>query len=114
MGGFAVPSGGTAVVPHTGFEPVISALRGRCPGPLDECGEVEPATSAEPAGMVASAPAGWQPTGLARRRLEAVRFEEGADGVRDLLVALLGQDQAVVRVRPERLVARVKPLRKPF
>jgi hypothetical protein len=26
------------VVPHTGFEPVISALRGRCPGPLDECG----------------------------------------------------------------------------
>jgi hypothetical protein len=27
------------VVPHTGFEPVISALRGRCPRPLDECGE---------------------------------------------------------------------------
>ncbi len=26
------------LVPHTGFEPVISALRGRCPGPLDECG----------------------------------------------------------------------------
>jgi hypothetical protein len=26
------------VVPHTGFEPVISALRGRCPRPLDECG----------------------------------------------------------------------------
>jgi hypothetical protein len=25
-------------VPHTGFEPVISALRGRCPRPLDECG----------------------------------------------------------------------------
>ena len=25
------------VVAHTGFEPVISALRGRCPGPLDEC-----------------------------------------------------------------------------
>src|SRR5439155_11384192 len=24
--------------PHTGFEPVVSALRGRCPGPLDECG----------------------------------------------------------------------------
>jgi hypothetical protein len=24
-------------VAHTGFEPVISALRGRCPGPLDEC-----------------------------------------------------------------------------
>src|SRR6266550_1585632 len=29
---------GGGVVPHTGFEPVISALRGRCPGPLDECG----------------------------------------------------------------------------
>ena len=26
------------LVPHTGFEPVVSALRGRCPGPLDECG----------------------------------------------------------------------------
>ena len=26
------------LVPHTGFEPVISALRGRRPGPLDECG----------------------------------------------------------------------------
>ena len=25
------------VVAHTGFEPVISALRGRRPGPLDEC-----------------------------------------------------------------------------
>ena len=24
-------------VAHAGFEPVISALRGRCPGPLDEC-----------------------------------------------------------------------------
>ena len=24
-------------VAHTGFEPVISALRGRRPGPLDEC-----------------------------------------------------------------------------
>jgi hypothetical protein len=29
---------GGRLVPHTGFEPVISALRGRCPGPLDECG----------------------------------------------------------------------------
>ena len=34
------PAAGRRVglVPHTGFEPVISALRGRCPGPLDECG----------------------------------------------------------------------------
>ena len=29
---------GESLVPHTGFEPVVSALRGRCPGPLDECG----------------------------------------------------------------------------
>jgi hypothetical protein len=26
-----------SLVAHTGFEPVISSLRGRCPGPLDEC-----------------------------------------------------------------------------
>ena len=25
------------VVAHAGFEPAIFALRGRCPGPLDEC-----------------------------------------------------------------------------
>ena len=25
------------MVAHRGFEPLISALRGRCPGPLDEC-----------------------------------------------------------------------------
>ena len=30
----ALPQG---LVAHTGFEPVISALRGRCPWPLDEC-----------------------------------------------------------------------------
>ncbi len=29
-----------AFVAHTGFEPVISALRGRCPRPLDECARV--------------------------------------------------------------------------
>ena len=28
---------GKVLVAHTGFEPVISALRGRCPWPLDEC-----------------------------------------------------------------------------
>ena len=27
-----------SVVPRTGFEPVTSALRGRCPEPLDERG----------------------------------------------------------------------------
>ena len=25
------------LVAHTGFEPVVSALRGQCPRPLDEC-----------------------------------------------------------------------------
>ena len=25
------------LVAHTGFEPVISAVRGQCPRPLDEC-----------------------------------------------------------------------------
>jgi hypothetical protein len=36
-GRFAAAQG--KVVPHIGFEPMISALRGRCPGPLDECGQ---------------------------------------------------------------------------
>src|ERR1035437_11743 len=31
------------LVPHIGFEPMISALRGLCPRPLDECG-IEAAT----------------------------------------------------------------------
>ena len=30
------------MVAHTGFEPVISALRGRCPKPLDECAAPTP------------------------------------------------------------------------
>jgi len=29
--------GSNPLVAHTGFEPVISSLRGRCPRPLDEC-----------------------------------------------------------------------------
>lgn len=29
-----------SLVAHTGFEPVISSLRGRCPQPLDECATV--------------------------------------------------------------------------
>jgi hypothetical protein len=41
------------LVPHTGFEPVISALRGRCPGPLDECGADGPAArQPRPSGMI--------------------------------------------------------------
>ena len=30
------------LVAHRGFEPLISALRGRCPGPLDECAILAP------------------------------------------------------------------------
>ena len=41
------------LVPHTGFEPVISALRGRCPGPLDECGQSGAGDgTARPVGMI--------------------------------------------------------------
>lgn len=28
-------------MPHTGFEPVVSALRGLRPSPLDECGAIQ-------------------------------------------------------------------------
>ena len=38
------------MVPHIGFEPMISALRGRCPGPLDECGPVSAGRSVAQAG----------------------------------------------------------------
>jgi site-specific DNA recombinase len=38
----------TSLVPHTGFEPVISALRGRRPGPLDECGRAARTDPSEP------------------------------------------------------------------
>src|SRR5438552_2048185 len=45
------------LVPHIGFEPMISALRGRCPGPLDECGPESQAVRApRPVGMIAVAP----------------------------------------------------------
>ena len=57
------------MVAHRGFEPLISALRGRCPGPLDECA-VRNATArtmanpiiANSAGTanVRSPPAAWQ------------------------------------------------------
>ena len=56
--------GRSDLVPHTGFEPVISALRGRCPGPLDECGAGSWPRCSAPAGRDDSsgAPAGPQPT----------------------------------------------------
>ena len=40
--------GDFGLVPHTGFEPVISALRGRRPGPLDECGRAARTDPSEP------------------------------------------------------------------
>ena len=36
------------MVAHTGFEPVISALRGRRPGPLDECASLAAGLGFEP------------------------------------------------------------------
>ena len=51
------------VVPHTGFEPVISALRGRCPGPLDECGPVGAGDVAGPVGMIPATSRPHQTTG---------------------------------------------------
>ena len=42
--------------------------------------------------------------------LEPVVLEERADGVGDLLVAVLADDQAVVRVGAERLVLGAQPL----
>ena len=92
------------VVPHTGFEPVISALRGRCPGPLDECGAVGREDSTRRPDQASATPV----------RLEPVVLQERADGVGDLLVALLADDQAVVGVRTERLVLRAQPLRQPL
>src|SRR5687767_2894895 len=64
---------GGGVVPHTGFEPVISALRGRCPGPLDECGTgvARRAPGAGPAEMVPSLPESSQTRGAFRRLDEA-------------------------------------------
>ena len=48
------------------------------------------------------------------RRSEPVRLEEAPDRLGDLLVALLADDQAVVGVRPERLVLRAEPLGEPL
>src|SRR5918997_1709575 len=52
---------GERVVPHTGFEPVISALRGRCPRPLDECGVASGGGTPEPVGLIPTARATLQP-----------------------------------------------------
>ena len=65
------------MVPHTGFEPVISALRGRCPGPLDECGAVRPGPlhrAEKPARISASRPADGQSS--AARTLQPVALQE--------------------------------------
>jgi hypothetical protein len=65
-------SGGVGLfglVPHTGFEPVISALRGRCPGPLDECGEVRAGREGRTGRNGNKGPAGVATGAGARRRL---------------------------------------------
>ena len=69
------------------------------------------------AGPVGMIPAGRR--GAIKRRgrsapLEPVRLEEAADRIGDLLEALLADEQPVMRVRGEGLVARVEPLRQPL
>src|SRR4026209_2252020 len=83
------------LVPHTGFEPVISALRGRCPGPLDECGPVGAGVFAGPVGMIpaASRPHQTQPR---RRALEPIGLEEPTDRLGDLLEAVLADHEPVM------------------
>ena len=108
---------GDRLVPHTGFEPVISALRGRCPGPLDECGPVGAGGVAGPVGMIPAERRAGRTT--ARRAPGGDRYSRfvsrnAADRLGDLLVAALADDQAVVRVRAERLVVRVEPLGQPL
>src|SRR6266542_2733279 len=86
------------LVPHIGFEPMISALRGRCPGPLDECGTN--------AGRDPPRQGGILP---ADRGLEPVRLEKAADRVGDLAVALLAEDEPVVGMCAERLELGIEP-----
>ena len=67
---------------------MISALRGRCPGPLDECG-------AETAGCWGNPTRGqvYQPPDKGRQvELKAMRLDEGAHCIGDLLVAVLADD----------------------
>src|SRR4051794_14723885 len=71
--------------------------RGRLPGPTDDTNR--PADAPRP--------------GRART-LEPVELEEAADRVGDLLVALLADHEAVVRMRSERLERRAQPLRQPL
>ena len=101
------------LVPHTGFEPVISALRGRCPGPLDECGPVGVGEIAWPTGMIPVGSRAYQTDGCCST-LQPVRVEEGPNRIGDLLEAVFADDEAVVGVCRERLVAGVKPLRESF
>src|SRR6187549_648256 len=71
--------------------------RGRLPGPTDDTNR--------------PADAPWP---RRARTLEPVELEEAADGVGDLLVALLADHEAVVGMRPERLERRAQPLRQPL
>ena len=95
---------------------MISALRGLCPRPLDECG-IEAATL-RPAGRDDIRPDGSAPSrfAAARRRLDGssdrpgserlkpVRFQESSDTVGHLLEARLPYHQSVVGMGPEGLV----------
>jgi hypothetical protein len=82
---------------------VISALRGRCPGPLDECGPVKPGEpSPGPVGMIPALRYDHRHTTNAPVAeacgvpLEAVHVQEATDGIGDLLVAFFAEHEAVV------------------
>ena len=76
---------------------MISALRGRCPGPLDECGTGLGRVAPDRSAMIPAAPRNRQSW---RRAPTYSRFasRNAADRLGDLLVAVLAEDEAVVRV----------------
>ena len=65
------------MVAHTGFEPVIFALRGRCPGPLDECATQRRPAAARPEASIAQG----------RGRRQAALALDAVDTCRTLAVA---------------------------
>src|SRR6266550_6231136 len=54
------------------------------------------------------------PGPMTRNHLQPVRLEEPPDRLGDLLMALLADDEPVMRVRSERLVLRAEPLGQPL
>ena len=115
------------MVAHRGFEPLISALRGRCPGPLDECATCGATTGAVADTIIANsnAPAsefaklnyeleiaggtlkpGKLPPGLLAELLTDV----GTHDSRVVVGPAVGEDCAVVEMGDRLLVAKSDPI----